>query len=93
MLEHSRAAATDPARVVVLGAGGFVGGATTNLLKGAGVPVLALGRSEVDLLSDGAGPALASMLAPNDSLVVVSARAPCKNTEMLRENIAMMETV
>ena len=93
MLEHLRSAATDPARVVVLGAGGFVGGATTNLLKGAGVPVLALGRSEVDLLSDGAGPALASMLAPDDSLVVVSARAPCKNTVMLRENIAMMETV
>ena len=93
MLEHTLSAAADPARVVVLGAGGFVGGATTNLLKKAGIPVLALGRNEIDLLSEDAPSALAAMLAPDDSLVVVSARAPCKNASMLRENIAMMETV
>lgn len=93
MLEHSLSAAADPARVVVLGAGGFVGGATTNLLNDAGIPVLALGRAEIDLLSDGVATALAAILAPDDSLVVVSAHAPCKNAEMLRENIAMMETV
>ena len=93
MLEHRLAPPADPARAVVLGAAGFVGGACVAALRTRGIATEALGRAEIDLLSAGAAGRLANLLRPDDSVVVVSARAPCKDAPMLRDNIAMMETV
>jgi UDP-glucose 4-epimerase len=93
MLEHMRNPPADPKRAVVLGAGGFVGGSCMSLLRGAGIDALPLTRQDIDLLSTDAVAQLSERLLPTDSLVVISARAPCKNAVMLRENIAMMETV
>jgi len=93
MLEHLNSAAIDPARVVILGARGFVGGAAQRLLRTHSVPVLALGRSDVDLLSAGAADRLVREFRPDDALLVISARAPVKDTAMLVENVRMMETV
>jgi len=59
MLEHLNASALKPTRVVILGAHGFVGGAAERLLRARGVPVLALGRAELNLLSSDAPAALA----------------------------------
>lgn len=89
MFEHLNALKRAPARVVVMGAGGFVGGALVARLARDGVPVLALGRHEVDLLDDDAAERLAAMLRPDDAFVAVSALAPCKNSEMLVKNMVM----
>ena len=93
MLTHLLSPDEKPPRVVVLGAAGFVGSACVRHLRAAGVETLALGRHEVDLVSAGAGEALAKLLLPGDSLVFVSARAPCKNAAMLVENARMAESV
>jgi len=91
MLEHLNDAPARPSRVVVIGAGGFVGGAITHRLAAADIEVLALTRRELDLLSDGAAARLAQMLRPADSVVLVSAIAPVKTVPMLMENLRMAE--
>ena len=78
-----------PARVVVMGAGGFVGGAILRRLQKDDVPVLGLTHADVDLLRPDVADRLASLLRPKDVFVAVSAMAPCKNTDMLRDNIIM----
>ncbi|MGE0563679.1 MAG: NAD-dependent epimerase/dehydratase family protein [Pseudolabrys sp.] len=93
MLEHLNAQPQKPKRVVVLGAGGFVGGYSARALQARGVEVRALARSDLDLLAADAGAKLKALLRPGDSLLVVSARAPVKNVAMLGENIRMMEAV
>ncbi|HUO43437.1 MAG TPA: NAD(P)-dependent oxidoreductase [Burkholderiales bacterium] len=93
MLEHLNAAPTRPERVVIIGAGGFVGGAILKKLRDAGTQVLALTRRELDLLDAGATAKLAQMLKPQDSVVMVSAVAPAKNVTMLMQNLKMAEAV
>ena len=93
MFEHGTAGAVAPTRVVILGARGFVGAATERALVARGIPVRALGRGEVDLLAADAATRLAGALRPDDSLVVISARAPVKDVAMLGENVRMMEAV
>lgn len=82
-----------PARAVVLGAGGFIGGAAARRLRSEGIEIAALGRDSCDLLASDAAPRLAAKLRPDDAFVFVSARAPCKNVTMLLENIRMGEAV
>lgn len=90
MLEHGLTTSSLPARAVVVGAGGFVGGRIAANLEARGAEVLRLGRGEVDLLAEGAGATLASYLRDDDAVVLVSAIAPVKNAAMLRQNIAMI---
>jgi UDP-glucose 4-epimerase len=92
-LRHLNAKAKNPARAVVLGAGGFIGGAVARQLAVSGIPVEALGRNELDLLAPDATARLAKLLRADDTLVVVSARAPCKTPVMMLENIQMMAAV
>ena len=80
-----------PERVVVLGAGGFIAGAILRRLKKADIAVEGLGRPRLDLLDPRSIELLS--LRPDDALVFASAKAPCKNLEMLRENLAMAQTV
>lgn len=93
MLRHNNTAAAPPQRPIVLGAGGFIGGAILRKLSGANERVLGLGRKELDLLDDEAGAKLAKLLRADDALVIVSARAPCKTPAMMLENIRMMAAV
>jgi nucleoside-diphosphate-sugar epimerase len=58
-----------------------------------GVPVLALGRAEADLLATGTATRLSHEFRPDDAVVVISARAPCKDAGMLVDNVRMMECV
>jgi nucleoside-diphosphate-sugar epimerase len=78
---------------VVLGAGGFVGGAISRRLSNAGAVVVKLTRADVDLQADGAGGTLAGLLAPGDALVCVSAIAPVKNLAMLTDNLAIIDAM
>jgi nucleoside-diphosphate-sugar epimerase len=93
LLEHLNSGPENPSRVVILGARGFVGAAAERLLLTRGVPVLPLGRAELDLLSGDAAERLARELRPTDSVLVISARAPVKNAGMLVENVRMMENI
>lgn len=93
MLNHHNQEDKIPRRVVILGANGFIGGAIHKHLKVLGIQVLALGRMDFDLLSEGAGRQLADILACGDILVFAAAKAPCKNIEMLLENIQMAKAV
>lgn len=90
MLEHLLPAAVQPKRVVVIGSGGFVGGAVIARLAGLGVPHLALSRRELDLSQVGAGARLRSLLEPGDAVVAAAAIAPCKNIPMLVDNIRIV---
>lgn len=89
MLRHLRPSPGRPARVVVVGAGGFVGEAVSKRFERDSVTVLRLTRREVDLLEPRASERLAALLRPEDVLVAVSAVVPCKTVEMLRDNIAI----
>lgn len=89
MLEHLHREPTPPRRVVVMGAGGFVGGALVKRLETRKVPVLALTRAEVDLRAPDAAQRLAALLKPEDSFVAVSAVAPCKTVSMFMDNMTM----
>jgi nucleoside-diphosphate-sugar epimerase len=93
MITNLHASPRKPARVVVLGAGGFIGGATARRLRSEGTEVAALGRDSCDLLAPEAANHLAEALRPDDALVFVSARAPVKNVAMLMENMRMGEAV
>ncbi len=93
MLTHLHPSPVKPARVVVLGAGGFIGGAIRRHLADGDIPVLGLGRPGLDLLAPDAATRLAETLAVDDVLVFASARAPCRDVETLRENVVMAAAV
>lgn len=93
MLTHFHSAPRKPSRVVVLGAGGFIGSAIRRRIAADGISVLGLGRPGLDLLAPDAAKRLAESLAPEDALIFASAHAPCRNLEMLRENVVMAAAV
>lgn len=91
MLTHHNARPVNPARAVVVGAGGMVGGAIVQELAKAAIPTLALTRKEVDLLRADGAERLASALSPGDAVVFVSAVAPAKNAAQMMTNLRMAE--
>jgi nucleoside-diphosphate-sugar epimerase len=93
VLEHSSPIRKAPSRVVVIGAGGFVGGAIAGQLAADKVPMLALTRKELDLLKPEASATLQRLLRADDSVVFVSALAPTRNNAMLIDNLRMAEAV
>jgi nucleoside-diphosphate-sugar epimerase len=93
MLEHLNPRPLAPGRAVVIGAGGFVGGAIVRQLRADKIPVEALTRREVDLLAPDGAAKLESKLRPADSVVFVSAIAPAKTVDQLMQNLRMAEAV
>lgn len=93
MLEHLCNVPTLPARIVILGSGGFVAAAAQRRLEALGAPLLALPRTELDLESQDAGARLAGLLRPDDALLFVAAKAPVKTEAMLIDNLLMGKAV
>ncbi|MBI3706211.1 MAG: SDR family oxidoreductase [Proteobacteria bacterium] len=91
MLDHRNPTPKPPSRAVVIGAGGFVGGAILRKLRADGIDAVSLTRRELDLTVEGAAEQLAAMLRPDDSVVVVSAVAPAKTIAQLMLNLRMVE--
>ena len=81
-----------PRRVVVLGTG-FIGAAIAEHLVTDSIEVLTLKSSSLNLLDDNAGKNLALKLRAEDVLIFISAKAPCKDVEMLQKNIQMAKAV
>ena len=92
MLTHATAA-TPPRRVVVIGDGGFVGKAIAERVEREKIPTFQITRREADLLAPEAIERLAGQLADGDSVVAVSAIAPCKTPEMLKDNIVLATNI
>jgi nucleoside-diphosphate-sugar epimerase len=93
MLNHVNAKPAIPDRVVIIGAGGFVGGAIKKQLDADGIYTLPLSRKELDLLAEGASIKLNRLLKPSDSVVMISAIAPAKTVPVLMQNLRMAEVV
>lgn len=89
MAENYFDAPTAPERIVVVGGHGFIGSAIVSAARGRDFNVQPLGRSEVDLLSPDAGVSLRDQLRPKDTVVFISARAPCKDYSEFEQNILM----
>lgn len=83
------------ARVVLLGARGFIASAVRRHLGDAGINALALGAADIDLTTEDAVPSLASHLRPDDSVVMLSAITPDKgrDTQAMMKNLVMMQNV
>jgi len=93
MLKHRSPSPTSPSRVVIVGAGGFVGKTAAARLRARGVQVTGIARQDIDLLDGNATDQLAAKLSPGDTLVVIAAKAPVKNHTMLIDNLRMMTAV
>jgi nucleoside-diphosphate-sugar epimerase len=93
MLTHHFQPPGDPGHVAVIGAGGFVGKAVAERLLARRVSVVGIARQDVDLLSGEASARLASMLQQSDTIVMIAAQAPVKNSAMLIDNLRMMAAV
>ena len=93
MLKHRFPSPNTQGRVLVIGAGGFVGKAATNKLLARGMQVVGFTRQDVDLLSGTAAEHLGSILRKSDTLVMIAAQAPVKNNAMLIDNLRMMAAV
>jgi UDP-glucose 4-epimerase len=93
MLKHINSPPEMPKRTVILGAGGFVGGACQYEIANGGANVVGLTRADIDLYADGASEALTGFIRPEDALVIASALVPCKFAETLLENLQMIHTI
>ena len=95
MISHKTQAQTNPSRVVVIGARGFIGTAVQRQLISDSIPMLALGSNDLDLTSAIAPDKLASLLRPDDSVVMLAALTPDKGRDIatLMQNLTMMQTV
>jgi nucleoside-diphosphate-sugar epimerase len=95
MLTHHSPERSDPARIVLLGARGFVASSLAGRLRAAGAEVLALASAELDLTAPDAAAALHQRLRGDDTLIFVSALTPDKGKDIrtLMRNLAMGEQV
>lgn len=95
MLKHHNAHAKAPARVVILGANGFVGRALAGHLSARGVSAAVFGRDKIDLAADDAADKLASELRADDAVVFLSALTPDKGRGIpaFQANIKMAAAV
>jgi nucleoside-diphosphate-sugar epimerase len=95
MLRHLNERTERPARVVILGAGGFLSPHLQSALRAAGIPFRAVGSRELDLRRPDASASLARIFAPHDTVVMASALTPNhgRNYGVLMNNLQMAATV
>jgi UDP-glucose 4-epimerase len=93
MLRHLNHIPALPERTVVIGAAGFVGGALMGRLQAARAAALGLTRKDIDLTAPDAAERLSGMLRSGDAVVAVAARAPCKDMDMLVENMLIVRAI
>ncbi len=94
MLKLSQSDPAAPTRVVIIGAGGFIGAALSHTLARE-TKVVGLGSKDVDLLSNDAATRLESQLATGDAVVFISALTPDRGRglDTVIRNLRMTESV
>ena len=94
-LSHAHKSPQKPGRVVVLGAGGFLGTRLLRACKAADIEALGLGTREVDLADASAPAKLVERLRARDVLVFLAALTPDKGRDSgsLMRNLAMGRAV
>jgi nucleoside-diphosphate-sugar epimerase len=94
-LSHAHVEPRKPARVVVLGASGFLGQRLLKACGGAGIPAVGVSSRDVDLADGTAAEALAERLSPQDVLVFLAALTPDRGRDSgtLMRNLAMARAV
>ena len=95
MLKHLNPAPQRPARVVILGAHGFVSTHLQAWCGGNDVAFRAVSSQEIDLTRRDNAPQLAALLRADDAIVMTSSVAPDKGRDYrtLMANLRMVETV
>jgi nucleoside-diphosphate-sugar epimerase len=95
MLKHLNPAPQWPARVVILGAHGFVSTHLQTWCRGNAIAFRAVSSQEIDLTRRDNAPQLAALLRPDDAMVMTSSVAPDKGRDYrtLMDNLRMVETV
>ncbi len=81
MLIHKNINPINPKRVVILGAGGFVGSKLVEALQFEQIPLLALSSKDIDFSKEGADQNLLEQLQPNDAIVVLAVQKPNKTMD------------
>ena len=94
-LSHLHHHPRKPARMVVLGSGGFLGRNLVKACAAADIEVMGLGARDIDLTEAAAGRRLAERLHPSDVVVFLAALTPDKGRDSgtLMRNLAMCRAV
>ena len=82
MLTHQISKLAIPARVIVLGARGFVASNLIHHLSGQQIPVVGLSSDDLDLTASSSASTLAELLREDDSLVFISALPPDRGRDI-----------
>ena len=95
MLKHLNADPARPSRVVILGARGFVSRHLQAWCAARAIPVRAVSSQEIDLTRRLGAQGLASLLLPDDAVVMTSTISPSQGRDYraLMANLRMVETV
>jgi UDP-glucose 4-epimerase len=95
MIAHRNPAPQNPERAVLIGSRGFIGAALHRQLEALKIPTLGVTSSDLDLSASSAAEALASILGPGDSIVMLAALTPDKGRDVatMMKNFAMMQAV
>ena len=101
MITHQHAQSQPPARVVLLGAGGFIGTAVCGQLTEKNIPVKAPPSAELNLAETSAADKLAELLKPSDAVVMLAAITSRKEKDCdatirinnLLKNLVIMQNV
>ena len=94
-LSHAHQTPRKPARLVVLGSGGFLGRHLLGACAAARIEAVGLGSRDIDLAEASAPARLAERLRPGDVLVFLAALTPDKGRDSgtLMRNLAMCRAV
>src|SRR5436189_6272545 len=94
-LSHMHAKPQTPARVLVLGATGFLGQRLLESCARAGIPAVGLSSRDLDLTDGAAAAGLSERLRPHDVVVFLAALTPDKGRDSgtMMRNLAMGRAV
>lgn len=92
-LHHLNSRSVHPRKVVVVGASGFIGGSITRALLNDGVNTVPISRNDIDFLDKAAYEKFKSVVNDADALVIALAKAPCKTSSVLVQNIQMLDPI
>ena len=80
-------------RIVILGSGGFISKSLEKKLSKKRINYLGLKRKKIDLKKNSSVIKLRKLLKKEDIVIIIAAKAPCKNLKMLEENLQIMKNI